>query len=66
MVIFGLKNHAPDDYRDKSELEHRGKLEVTKMTAEERAELDRQAEQHIIDTFGPLIEHQRPQEEPGE
>jgi hypothetical protein len=36
------------------------------MTAEERAELDRQAEQHIIDVFGPLIEHQpQTQEEPG-
>jgi hypothetical protein len=32
-----------------------------------RAELDRQAEQEIIDTFGPLIEHQpQTEEEPGE
>jgi hypothetical protein len=25
MVIFGLKNHAPEDYRDKQEHEHTGK-----------------------------------------
>lgn len=25
MVIFGLKNHAPDDFRDKQEHEHTGK-----------------------------------------
>src|SRR6185312_5056890 len=24
MVIFGLKNHAPEDFRDKQELEHTG------------------------------------------
>lgn len=24
MVIFGLKNHAPDDFRDKTEHEHTG------------------------------------------
>lgn len=25
MVIFGLKNHAPDDYQDRQQLEHTGK-----------------------------------------
>jgi hypothetical protein len=30
MVIFGLRNHAPEDYREKSELEHKGKLQVAK------------------------------------
>jgi hypothetical protein len=66
MVIFGLKNHASEDYRDKTELEHKGKLQVA-MTPEEPAELDRQAEQEIIDTFGPLIEHQpQTEKEPGE
>jgi phage terminase small subunit len=36
-------------------------------TALTRAELDRQAQQKIIDTFGPLIEHQpHAHEEPGE
>jgi hypothetical protein len=65
MVIFGLKNLAPEDYRDKSELEHKGKLQVAKMTAEERAaeqaELDRQAVEEIYAALsGPLIE-QEPQ-----
>ena len=36
-------------------------------TALTREELDRQAEQEIVDTFGPLLEHQQQtQEEPGE
>jgi hypothetical protein len=36
-------------------------------TALTRAELDRQAEQEIIDTFGPLLEHEpQTQEEPEE
>src|SRR4029077_4616113 len=26
MIIFGLKNHNSDDYRDKTEREHSGKL----------------------------------------
>jgi transposase len=26
MVIFGLKNHAPEDYREKQEIEHSGSV----------------------------------------
>ena len=32
MVIFGLKNHAPDDYRDKQTIEHEGSISINTMT----------------------------------
>ena len=31
-VIFGLKNRAPEEWRDKTETEHSGAVEVTKIT----------------------------------
>ena len=43
MIIFGLKNHNSDDYRDKTEREHSGKLEVATLTAADRVERDRVA-----------------------
>ena len=36
LCIFGLKNMAPDDWRDKQELQHSGNLEVTKVVRELR------------------------------
>ena len=30
MVIFGLKNHAPDDFRDKQEHEHTGSVTINR------------------------------------
>lgn len=33
MVIFGLKNHAPEDYRDKTEHEHSGKVTLDQLVA---------------------------------
>lgn len=31
MVIFGLKNHDPEDFRDKTEHEHTGELTITRV-----------------------------------
>jgi hypothetical protein len=43
MIIFGLKNHNSEDYRDKTEREHSGTLEVATLTAADRVERDRVA-----------------------
>lgn len=31
MVIFGLKNHAPDDFRERQEIQHSGELKVERL-----------------------------------
>jgi hypothetical protein len=35
LVIFGLKNMAADDWREKQEVEHSGSIDVNKMSDEE-------------------------------
>ncbi len=34
MVIFGLKNHAPEDYQDRQQHEHSGTLTLEQMVAQ--------------------------------
>jgi len=35
LVIFGLKNMAPDEWREKQELQHSGSIDVNKMSDDE-------------------------------
>jgi len=53
MVIFGLKNHAPEDFKEVTRQEHTGKdggpIETQSLTPEQRAE---QAVRLIDETFG--------------
>jgi hypothetical protein len=35
LVIFGLKNMAPDEWREKQELQHSGSIDLNKITDEE-------------------------------
>lgn len=35
LVIFGLKNMAPDEWREKQELQHSGSIDINKMSDEE-------------------------------
>jgi len=37
LVIFGLKNMAPDEWREKQELQHSGSIDITKLPDEELA-----------------------------
>ena len=57
MVIFGLKNHAPDDFKEVTRQEHTGKdggpIETQILTPEQKAE---QAVRLIDETFG-LVSH---------
>jgi hypothetical protein len=54
MVIFGLKNHAHEDYTDKTQHEHAGPgggpIEVAMLTPEERAA---RAKAMVADAFAP-------------
>ena len=54
MVIFGLKNHAPDDFREVTRQELTGKdggpIETQSLTPEQRAQ---RAVALIDETFGP-------------
>ena len=56
MVIFGLKNHAPDDFKEVTRQEHTGKdggpIEVDHPTPEERAA---SAVALIDETFGTVL-----------
>jgi hypothetical protein len=53
MVIFGLKNHAPDDFKEVTRQEHTGKdggpIETQSLTPEQRA---KDAVRLIDETFG--------------
>jgi hypothetical protein len=53
MVIFGLKNHAPDDFKEVTRQEHTGKdggpIETQSLTPEQRAE---QAVRLVDSIFG--------------
>lgn len=55
MIIFGLKNHAPDDFRDKTEHQLTGKdgapIEHAMLTPEERAA---RAKQIIEEAFAEV------------
>ena len=57
MVIFGLKNHAPDDFKEVTRQEHTGKdggpIATQILTPEQKAE---QAVRLIDETFG-LVSH---------
>lgn len=35
LCIFGLKNMAPDEWREKQEIEHSGSIDINKMSDEE-------------------------------
>lgn len=35
LVIFGLKNMAPDEWREKQELQHSGSIDINKLSDEE-------------------------------
>jgi transposase len=37
LTIFGLKNHAPEDFRDKTETEHSGTIGLEQMVTEAAA-----------------------------
>jgi transposase len=37
LVIFGLKNMAPDEWREKQELQHSGSIDITKLPDDELA-----------------------------
>lgn len=43
MVIFGLKNHAPDDYQDKQHVEHSGNVGFAERLVKARERNGRQA-----------------------
>jgi len=61
MVIFGLKNHAPEDFKEVTRQEHTGKdggpIETQSLAPEQRAE---QAVRLIDETFGAEWESPSP------
>ena len=58
MVIFGLKNHAPDDFKEVTRQEHTGRdggpIETQSLTPEQRAE---QAVRLVDEIFGSAAGH---------
>ena len=62
MVIFGLKNHAPDDFKEVERREHTGKGggPILTMTPEEqRAETERRRAAAKALVEAAFVEHQR-------
>jgi hypothetical protein len=57
MIIFGLKNYAPEDFRDKSERELSGTVEIPTRSVEERRQ--RALAQIREAMAGVVIEHER-------